>query len=329
VSGNATVSGSGVLIFNAGSNYPNSGGTFGAISLSGNGSTSLTPAATGSYAGVLIFQPSANTQPLTLSGNAMGGGTGTIYAPAAQFSQSGNAQISVTLDVDDVNLSGDASAQFVYAAAAIEAANVVLAQALPVTASHAPAGNRSAPAPSLPVNTNPSTIAAPGPVPQAIVVRFEPGRALAETGRGLDITAPVIGVEIAGDPFARLNGVLVDLILDEPAPELAPPLQTAQRDERASRGFVPELNGMLSVERGTGGGARPSLPLPAGPLAHAEQSTHQHGNESRLMSAMLVAGLCSFGGGLKAAPDRRPGRSPASRWLFKFNPRPFGGPRDA
>ncbi len=85
VSGNAAVSGSGVLIFNAGSNYPSSGGNFGAITLSGNGDVSLTPPATGPYAGILIFQPAANTQALTFSGNAMAGMAGTIYAPAAQL----------------------------------------------------------------------------------------------------------------------------------------------------------------------------------------------------------------------------------------------------
>ncbi len=148
VSGNATVSGSGVLIFNAGSNYPSSAGTFGAISLGGNGSTSLTPAATGSYAGVLIFQPAANTQPLIFSGNAMGGVTGTIYAPAAQFSQSGNAQISVTLDVDDVTLSGNASAQFVTAATPTATAQVVPALGLSPANSSARATSEPAPAQS-------------------------------------------------------------------------------------------------------------------------------------------------------------------------------------
>ena len=41
VSGNASISGTGVFIYNAGSNYPSSGGTFGGITLSGNGTFSL------------------------------------------------------------------------------------------------------------------------------------------------------------------------------------------------------------------------------------------------------------------------------------------------
>ena len=39
------------------SNYPNSGGTYGSITLSGNGSwRNLTPTTTGTYAGIVIFQ---------------------------------------------------------------------------------------------------------------------------------------------------------------------------------------------------------------------------------------------------------------------------------
>ena len=47
MSGNAGVSGSGVMICNAGSNYPSTGGSYGSISLSGNGSYSLSPLSSG------------------------------------------------------------------------------------------------------------------------------------------------------------------------------------------------------------------------------------------------------------------------------------------
>ena len=43
VSGNASITGSGVMIFNAGSNYPSTGGTYGSISLSGNGNLQPEP----------------------------------------------------------------------------------------------------------------------------------------------------------------------------------------------------------------------------------------------------------------------------------------------
>ena len=81
VSVNASVTGTGVTLYNTGSKFPNSGGTFGSINLSGNSSISLSPPTTGSYAGILFLQPAANTQALNFSGNAMAGVTGTIYAP--------------------------------------------------------------------------------------------------------------------------------------------------------------------------------------------------------------------------------------------------------
>ena len=108
VSGGASVTGTGLLIDNAGSKYPGSGGNFGPISVTGSGTISLSPAATGPYADVLIFQPAANTQVLNLSGNAMTGLTGTVYAPSAQLVESGNAQLSLALVVDTLTLSGNA-----------------------------------------------------------------------------------------------------------------------------------------------------------------------------------------------------------------------------
>ena len=43
VAGNASVTGSGVMIVNAGSNYPGTGGTYGSITLGGNGTFNLSP----------------------------------------------------------------------------------------------------------------------------------------------------------------------------------------------------------------------------------------------------------------------------------------------
>jgi MBG domain (YGX type) len=106
VSGNASVSGSGVMIFNAGSKYPSTGGTYGSISLSGNGSYSLSAATSGTYAGILIFQPKDNTSALSISGN-FSGMTGAIYAPAAQLNESGNGQLNATIDVDSMTVSGN------------------------------------------------------------------------------------------------------------------------------------------------------------------------------------------------------------------------------
>ncbi len=107
VTGNASASGSCVTIYNAGSNYPNSGGTFGGITFSGNGTFSLTAPTSGPFAGILIFQSRQNTRALSFSGNAMGGMTGVIYAPNALLSMSGNAALQNPLDVGMLNLSGN------------------------------------------------------------------------------------------------------------------------------------------------------------------------------------------------------------------------------
>ena len=112
VTGKASVSGTGVMIFNAGSKYPSTGGTYGSISLSGNGSYSLSPPTSGTYAGIVIFQPMDNTNGLTVSGNASGM-TGVIYAPAAQLTESGNAQLNAAIVVDTMTVSGQGIANAV------------------------------------------------------------------------------------------------------------------------------------------------------------------------------------------------------------------------
>jgi hypothetical protein len=110
VSGNAGISGTGIMIYNTGSNYPNAGGNFGGITLSENGTFSLTASATstgGTDAGILIFQPTANTRALSLSGNGVAGITGTVYAPSAQVVISGNASLGGSLIADELSLSGN------------------------------------------------------------------------------------------------------------------------------------------------------------------------------------------------------------------------------
>ena len=109
ISGNASITGTGVMIVNAGSNYPKTCGSYGSISLSGNGSYNLSPPTSGTYAGIVIFQPKDNTKTLTLSGNAAGM-SGTLYAPAAKLSESGNAQLDASLIVDTLTISGNGTA---------------------------------------------------------------------------------------------------------------------------------------------------------------------------------------------------------------------------
>jgi Flp pilus assembly protein TadG len=110
ISGNASISGNGVLLYNSGSNYPSSGGTYGAISLSGNGSFNLAAATSGPYKGLLFFQDRANPQTMTLSGNgAIGGVQGTIYGPSMPVSVTGTGSMSAQFIVDSAAISGNGS----------------------------------------------------------------------------------------------------------------------------------------------------------------------------------------------------------------------------
>ncbi len=63
----------------------------------------------GPYAGIVFFQPSDNKQTMTVTANATGI-TGTIYAPAAALSESGNGAINASLIVDRLGIEGSESA---------------------------------------------------------------------------------------------------------------------------------------------------------------------------------------------------------------------------
>jgi hypothetical protein len=106
VTGSASIIGSGVMIYNAGSNYPSSGGKFSGITLSSTGTINLSAPTSGPYAGVLIFQSHENTLALSFSGNAMTGMSGTIYAPSALLSLTGSAQLQQGLVVGMLSVSG-------------------------------------------------------------------------------------------------------------------------------------------------------------------------------------------------------------------------------
>ena len=60
----------------------------------------------------MIFQTRDNSKAMTISGNASGM-TGTIYAPAAQLAESGNAPLNAALIVDTLTISGNGVANTV------------------------------------------------------------------------------------------------------------------------------------------------------------------------------------------------------------------------
>jgi Flp pilus assembly protein TadG len=129
ISGNGNATGSGVMIYNTGSNYnvntglpdsadlsqapPASGNaSFGALSLSGNGSILFTPVATASspFDGMGFYQRRLNTQPISISGNgSVGAFKGTIYAKWAPLTLSGNGTYASQFVVQSMTLSGNAS----------------------------------------------------------------------------------------------------------------------------------------------------------------------------------------------------------------------------
>ena len=112
VSGNANLTGNGVFLFNAGSLYNGTtdGGSFGSISLGGNGIISLSPLSSGPYAGVDLFQSRSNARALALGGNGAGGVAGIIYAPDAAVGLSGNAQLTGSLVASTLSVTGNAGA---------------------------------------------------------------------------------------------------------------------------------------------------------------------------------------------------------------------------
>jgi hypothetical protein len=109
-SGSNSVTGHGVLIYNAGGNFPAAGGNFGGISLTGSGTINLTTPDQGTYAGITIFQARDNIRAISLSGHgtALLGG-GAIYAPAALLAVNGQAQLQDALVVNRLQIRGGGS----------------------------------------------------------------------------------------------------------------------------------------------------------------------------------------------------------------------------
>ncbi len=113
VSGNGSVTGEGVLLYNA----PSS--TADTISLTGNGKVNLSPMASGPYQGITLFQDRTSTAAITITGNGNLDITGAIYAAHALLNITGNADvdaqgnpldtIGLALIVYDLKISGNGS----------------------------------------------------------------------------------------------------------------------------------------------------------------------------------------------------------------------------
>jgi Flp pilus assembly protein TadG len=101
----------------ANSNLSGTGVTFdllGATSMGGNANLNVSaPTTSGTYDGILFYQPSTNINPLSLTGTSSATLKGIIYAPSATVSLTGNAGANIYVDfvVNRLSLIGDASLQ--------------------------------------------------------------------------------------------------------------------------------------------------------------------------------------------------------------------------
>jgi hypothetical protein len=86
MSGQGTLSGAGVTMVIAS----------GSFSLSGQGAVTLSPPASGSLASVVVVQPSANHNGLSMSGGSNMLIRGAVYSPGATISMSGNSTVEGT-----------------------------------------------------------------------------------------------------------------------------------------------------------------------------------------------------------------------------------------
>jgi hypothetical protein len=98
VTGQGSVTGAGVVIINA------PGGPSDTISVSGQGSLSLTPPSSGPFKGVTIFEDPASSNALRFTGQAVVMLTGVVYVPDAQVSITGNAFVTIAADTGTATL---------------------------------------------------------------------------------------------------------------------------------------------------------------------------------------------------------------------------------
>ncbi len=89
LSGSSSVTGAGVMIFND----PVSSGD--KVDLSGSGSATLTPPASGPYSGITLFQNQSSNVPVNISGSSDFTLSGTFYLAGAQLRVSGSGGSSV------------------------------------------------------------------------------------------------------------------------------------------------------------------------------------------------------------------------------------------
>ena len=111
ISGSASITGSGVMFYNA------PGGGNGKINISGTGSITLSPPTSGAYKGISLFQDRTLTNGITISGGSGMNMSGTFYAAKALMNISGSASNSLIGSQYisyDLSISGSGSVKISY-----------------------------------------------------------------------------------------------------------------------------------------------------------------------------------------------------------------------
>ena len=112
VSGNSTLSGSGVTFYNT-----SGSGGYAPISLGGTGTVNLSAPTSGSYKGILFFQDpsvaSSQTNGSSIVGNASSTFDGILYFPTTSLSYVGNSSSNgyTFLIADTISLGGNATSR--------------------------------------------------------------------------------------------------------------------------------------------------------------------------------------------------------------------------
>lgn len=106
VEGTLSLTGSGALTAPSITFY-----TLGADTLTGSGNMNLQAPTTGTYNGVLIYQPSSDTSGMSITGSGGDSIKGILYAPTAPLTLTGSGSLNVSLDmiVDRMTVTGSGS----------------------------------------------------------------------------------------------------------------------------------------------------------------------------------------------------------------------------
>jgi hypothetical protein len=76
--------------------------------LTGTADTSISAPTTGAYAGIALFQARDNENPMDVSGTALAGGTGIIYAASAIIEYQGTGDsVNMQLVADKFEIAGN------------------------------------------------------------------------------------------------------------------------------------------------------------------------------------------------------------------------------